>query len=197
MKKKFPDGTVRGPYTNRELFELINGQLKENGLLPEILDYASRETEPVQITTYEWDAIGIPNFGGSEGIYLDLYADGIVNRESGRAERKQIRLGTYKTLGEKKEDFLEMCRLLTEFVFALRSFVDSNMSSFTWEGFDLSFINANGKCLYGYSKVKSLDDCRKRLKEAMKRSERIAYGIAIDNTNGETTELRLCKEEQA
>ena len=150
MKKKFSDGAVRGPYTNAELFELTNKALMERGLLPTILDYGLAESEKVVIDTYEWDVIGIPNFGGSEGIYLDLYADGIVTRQEEKTQRKHIHLGTYKTLGRSKADFLEMCRLLTEFVFSLTDFINKNMDRFTWIGYDVRFLDEKGKPVTNY-----------------------------------------------
>lgn len=149
MKKKFSDGTVRGPYTNAELFELTNKALMEKGLLPTILDYGLAESEKVVIDTYEWDVIGIPNFGGSEGIYLDIYADGVVTRQEEAPKRERVPLGTYKTLGRSKADFLEMCRLLTEFVFYLTDFINKNMDRFTWIGYDIRFYDERSKTLYG------------------------------------------------
>ncbi|MBQ1735689.1 MAG: hypothetical protein II038_12625 [Lachnospiraceae bacterium] len=198
MKKKFSDGTVRGPYTNAELFELTNNALREQGLLPTILDYGLAESEKVVIDTYEWDVIGIPNFGGSEGIYLDLYADGIVTRQGEKTQREHVHLGTYKTLGRSKADFLEMCRLLTEFVFYLTNFCNKHMDRFTWIGYDVRFLDENEKCMYGYSEVKTVEKCRECFDKARAYNPKmITHAIVINNANGEAIELRPEEEAQA
>lgn len=197
MKKKFSDGTIRGPYTNAELFELTNKALMEKGLLPTILDYGLAESEKVVIDTYEWDVIGIPNFGGSEGIYLDLYADGVVTRQAEAPKRKRVPLGTYKTLGRSKADFLEMCRLLTEFVFSLTDFINTNMDRFTWIGYDIRFYDERSKTLYGYSEVKTKEKCREYFDKARAQNPKITHALVINNTTGETIELRPGEEAQA
>lgn len=197
MKKKFSDGTIRGPYTNAELFDLTNKALMEKGLLPTILDYGLAESKKVVIDTYEWDVIGIPNFGGSEGIYLDLYADGVVTRQEEAPKRKRVPLGAYKTLGRSKADFLEMCRLLTEFVFSLTDFINTNMDRFTWIGYDIRFYDERSKTLYGYSEVKTMEKCREYFDKAREQNPKITHAIVINNTTGETIELRPGEEAQA
>jgi hypothetical protein len=89
---------MKRPYTNKELFSIINSRLKDANLLPDILDYGLEATDEVAIRSYHWDTIGIVNFGGSEGIYLDIYAWGNVTQED---KQEKIKLATYKTLSEK------------------------------------------------------------------------------------------------
>lgn len=56
-----------------------------------ILDYDS----PKEITCDDFDVVTEVQFGGSEGIYLDCYAEGRIQPE---CEKKRWHLGTYKTL---------------------------------------------------------------------------------------------------
>jgi hypothetical protein len=189
MKKKFSDGTIRGPYTSAELFEITDKALKQQGLLPDILDYGLPTGHPVQIDTYEWDVIGIPNFGGSEGIYLDLYADGIVSKAGANMKREHVQLGTYKCLGRSKEDFLEMCRLLTEFVFWLTSFLNQNMDRFTWVGYDLTFLNDNGTRAYGLCEFKTKEKALERFEEECARTGRAWHATLLNNQTGEVEDL--------
>ena len=58
--------------TTADLFNKICDILKEKGTFPEILDYALAESTPIPITTYEFSLKNNLDYGGSEGIYLDL-----------------------------------------------------------------------------------------------------------------------------
>ena len=62
-----------------------------------ILDYFSPDTydSPKEITCDDFDVVTEVQFGGSEGIYLDCYAEGRIQPE---CEKKRWHLGTYKTL---------------------------------------------------------------------------------------------------
>lgn len=50
---------------------------------------------PKEITCDDFDVVTEVQFGGSEGIYLDCYAEGRIQPE---CEKKRWHLGTYKTL---------------------------------------------------------------------------------------------------
>lgn len=129
------------PFTNKELFDIIHGQLKENNLLPDILEYGLNSFDEVPIRSYHWDTIGIVNFGSSEGIYLDIYAWGNVTQED---KQEKIKLATYKTLHTDKEAFKVMSDLNAEFVFAMQAFVNANMDDFLWTGKTVRFYNTDG-----------------------------------------------------
>lgn len=66
---------MKKPMTTEELFEKIQGVLKEKGKLPDILDYGLATHRPVPITNYEFDLKSNLNYGGNEGIYLDLWIE--------------------------------------------------------------------------------------------------------------------------
>ena len=55
------------PMTAEELFNRINGILKEKGKLPDILDYGLWAYRPVQVETYESDLKSSPVYGAAMG----------------------------------------------------------------------------------------------------------------------------------
>lgn len=112
------------PYTAEELFEAICRQIK----LPDILDYHLSH-EQTEVNGYEWDFGNHLDFGGNEGIYLDMYME---------TRDKRIRLGTFKTLSETPEAMHVMANLLADFILAGRKFVNENLDDFTWEGYKLT-----------------------------------------------------------
>ena len=52
------------PMTTEELFNRINGILKEKGKLPDILDYGLATHNPVPITNYEYGLRNKLDYGG-------------------------------------------------------------------------------------------------------------------------------------
>lgn len=117
MKKKF--------YTNETLFNTIVSILKDKGLYPDILDYHLADHHPVEIKNYEWDTICTLQFGGCEGIYLDVYAVGNIGRG-----KEKVRLGVFKTLDTAREAFYTMAKLEADFIWETRDFVDSHIEEF-------------------------------------------------------------------
>ena len=97
---------MKKPMTTEDLFNKINGILKEKGKLPDILDYGLATSDPVPIRTYQFDLKSNLNYGGSEGIYLDLW---IVYYDC--KERQQKGLGTFKTLSTSNEAMHTMAAL--------------------------------------------------------------------------------------
>ncbi len=83
------------PMTTRDLFNKICNILKEKGRLPDILEYGSAASNPVPVTTYEYELGSKLAYGGNEGIYLDIW----MEYSSGREESRQ-KLGVFKTLYE-------------------------------------------------------------------------------------------------
>ena len=62
--------------------------------------------EDTYLTNYEFDIVPRIAFGGSEGIYLDLYLEGSFDSSG----KERARIGTFKTLGTD----LKTCRLMGE-----------------------------------------------------------------------------------
>lgn len=87
--------------TREALMEGIHQMVVENGQFDAaaaILDYFSPNTysTPKLITCDDFCITTEVQFGGSEGIYLDCYAEGRIQPES---PEKRWEIGTYKTLG--------------------------------------------------------------------------------------------------
>jgi hypothetical protein len=139
------DNTVR-PMTTAELFEKIRGILKENGKIPDIIDYGAAALNPVPVTTYAFDIRNNLAYGGNEGIYLDLWIERYID-----GKKVQYGLGTFKTLDGSEDAMRTMAQLLADFIIEENKFVNSNLDDFTWEGADVHPI-ADGKELnWGYS----------------------------------------------
>ena len=107
-------------WTNKKLFEKVVEKLKESGAMPDILDYGLSAYEEEKITTYEVDCIGTLARGGSEGIYVDVYLRGA----------ETIDLGTFKTLGEDREAWNVMGRLMADFQWECDEFIQEHIDEF-------------------------------------------------------------------
>ncbi len=110
-----------GAMTAGELFSRICGRLKTKGRMPDILDYglAARDTLPV--TTAEFGLKSSLDYGGNEGIYLDLWVE--LPTDGGK---ETGRLGTFKTLHEGEEAMHTMAALLADFIIEKYAYVREN-----------------------------------------------------------------------
>ena len=94
------DPTLCCGHPSEMLMKGIHQMVVDNGQFQSaeaILDYFSPDTydSPKEITCDDFDVVTEVQFGGSEGIYLDCYAEGRIQPE---CEKKRWHLGTYKTL---------------------------------------------------------------------------------------------------
>lgn len=173
MKKKL--------YTNESLFNTIVSNLKEKGLVPDILDYDLSDRNITDIRTCEWDCTADLRFGGNEGIYLDVYAEGNL----GNGQNK-TRLGVFKTLGESKDYFYAMAKLQADFIWETREFVDSHMEDFNWTGYDIEFYKEERKTMHVWTATK--ESAYKSIKR------RSLYGfdyvLLIDNETCQATKIK-------
>ena len=128
------------PMTTEELFEKINSILIEKSKIPNILDYSLATSNPIPIRTYEFDLRNSLDYGGNEGIYLDLWIEYLVENEKRRAA-----IGTYKTLYEDDNAMHIMASLLADFIIEEYSYVNKNLDDFTWEGADVHALKENGE----------------------------------------------------
>lgn len=120
-----------------DLFRAILEQARADGSLVEIepiLDYyLPNDKEPLSLgkdgplTNYEFNFVPIISFGGSEGIYVELYLDGDCD-ESGF---EQSKIALFKTL---RTD-LDACRLMGQLCGVLMyhgsSYVNKNLHRYT------------------------------------------------------------------
>ncbi|MCM1219772.1 MAG: hypothetical protein NC548_35265 [Lachnospiraceae bacterium] len=183
-EEKNSRNALKKPMTTEEFFNKICSILKEKNLMPDILDYALATHDPVPMTTYEFDLRNNLGYGGNEGIYIHLW---IEYYQDGMKQRKEI--GTFKTLGENREDMHVMGKLLADFIVEEYSYVNSNLDDFTWEGADVHAIDENGNKLgYGYS-CGSMERALKKMEEILKR-----YPAAVVRDN-RTRKEKIYKRE--
>lgn len=148
MNKENKDKPVRNkPMTTEEFFNRICDILREKELMPDILDYALATSDPVPMTTYEFSIRNNLDYGGSEGIYIDLWIEYYQDKE------KVINgLGTIKTLRQDREGMQIMGKLLADFIVEENAYVNAHLDDFTWKGADVHAVDGDGKILsWGYS----------------------------------------------
>ncbi len=173
---------LKRPMTTEDLFNKICSILKEKELMPDILDYALATSNPVPMTTYEFDLKNNLDYGGSEGIYIDLWIE--CYREN---ERIRKGLGTFKTLQQDREGMQIMGKLLADFIVEEHSFVNKNLDDFTWEGADVHPLDESGKRLsWGYT-CGSMERALKKKKELLKKYPAV---IVRDNASRKETIYR-------
>lgn len=161
-------GTMTRPMTTGELFEKINCILEEKGKLPDILDYSHAASNPIPVRTYEFDLGNSLDYGGNEGVYLNLWIKYRVGKEEHRAA-----VGTYKTLYEDADAMHTMALLLADFIIEEHSYVNGNLDDFTWEGADVHALKENGeKANWGYT-CSSMEAALKRKDELLKHHQQV------------------------
>ena len=99
------------PMTTEELFNMVSGILKEKGKLPDILDYGLATHSPVAIKNYEYGLKNKLDYGGNEGIYLDMWIE-----YTAEGKKCASGLGTFKTLRTDDEAMHIMAALLADFI---------------------------------------------------------------------------------
>ena len=135
------------PMTTEELFDIICEILKEKGKLPDILDYGLATHNPVPITNHEYGLRSKLDYGGNEGIYLDLWIEYTADGKGCPSG-----LGTFKTLRTDDEAMHIMAALLADFIIEEYAYVNANLDDFTWEGVNVHVIEESGeKSKWGYS----------------------------------------------
>lgn len=92
-----------------EVFEMLKEHLISMDMLPDECFLMDEWNEDWELPDYDY-AVCVPNFGGSEGIYLDIL---LVYRDE---QERMCRLdfATGKTLEEGADAFLKMARIAAE-----------------------------------------------------------------------------------
>ena len=67
------------PYTVKEFFEKVKEKICNEGNWPDGIDYALPENKELEIRSSEFSVVSQVAYGGSEGIYLDIYLDGSID----------------------------------------------------------------------------------------------------------------------
>lgn len=174
-------------YTAPEIFQLIMRQLREEGKVPDILDYDLATQEVFEFRDYEFDILGCVNYG-CEGIYLDLFWKGSIGDSR---ERRQGEIGTIKTLQTSDEAFRQMAVLMADFQTTAHRFVNAHLDDFTWLGFDIDYYRfGSDKPCYGVTcKGMTTDtDAVQEAKRTMKSYQKnpFDYAVVTNNGTGET-----------
>lgn len=115
---------MKTKWTNKKLFNQIVENLREDGRLPDILEYSEPAFDKVKVASYEVACLGSLGFGGSEGIYV---------RVSLAGDADLIPLGTFKTLKEDYESWCIMAKLMADFQWECTAFVEEHCDEFAEE----------------------------------------------------------------
>ena len=89
---------LKKPMTTEEYFNKVCEILKEKDMMPDILDYGLATHDPIPMKTYEFNIRNNLDYGGSEGIYLDIWIEYYEDKE-----KRISGVGTFKTLRDDKE----------------------------------------------------------------------------------------------
>lgn len=138
------------PMTTDDLFNNICDSLKEKGKWPEILDYALGENEryAVELKTSDIELKNNLDYGGSEGIYLDLWLD-IYDEENSTSNK--VKFGTFKTLEDGDKAMHIMATLLADFILEEKRYVREHRADFNWKGMCFYPADENGQ-EYGWGR---------------------------------------------
>ena len=96
-----------------------------------ILDYDLLCSSYEDSTLYraEFDVLGDVSYGGSEGIYGDIYLDGNWSKDQSD-RRKRMRVYVLKTLSCDKESYLAIGMLVNLICYYANRFISKNMDHF-------------------------------------------------------------------
>ena len=118
-------------YTSETLMRAIHERIVAEGCYAEaerIMDYFLPETyRKNTFSNYGFDVLATAHFGGSEGIYVDVYACGEVDESR---EEKRWGIGTYKTLGTSLQDMQIMGKLAGSITYYAFRVVNENLDAF-------------------------------------------------------------------
>ena len=136
------------PYTVKEFFEKVKEKICNEGNWSDGIDYALPENKELEIRSSEFSVVSQVAYGGSEGIYLDIYLDGSIDEKQEKYSR--IRIAVIKTLSESREAMRIMAKLGADWVVDVTAIVNENMEDFTWDGFKVQVYNSEGRKCLGY-----------------------------------------------
>lgn len=160
---------MKKPMTTADLFNEIKTILKNKNMLPDILDYGIATSKPVPIRIYEFELKNNLDYGGSEGIYLDLWIeyfedDGWVKND----------IGTFKTLEDSREAMHAMAGLLADFIIEGTAYINANIDDVTWTGADVRAFDENGKGLDWCYSCSNMERALEKKDELLKKYPQVA-----------------------
>lgn len=96
-----------------------------------IMDYYCAESFNVmELTDCEFDFEANVQFGTNEGIYIDCSIRGHFNENEPSDKPKDLRCGTFKTLGTTLNDMQIMGELAGSLVYFAREYVNNNLDRY-------------------------------------------------------------------
>lgn len=146
--RSFFTGKPKKPLTTTVLYKKLWNAAELKGLPRVEIDYQLPEMEETVITDSSYSIGCNLDYGGSEGIYLDLYAE--VN--DGKNGYKRVRIGTVKTLDESDDAMRAMAELLATFKIVARDVSSELETEYTTE--------TEGYILYVSRRGMTLSECR-------------------------------------
>ena len=182
-------------YTNVKIFKLIMNQLQSENRVPDILDYDLATHYTHELRDYAFDVIGHVNYGGSEGIYVDLFCQGNIGGKDGAGTYD---LGTIKTLRTDDDAFRQMAVLMADFQIAATRFVNAHLDDFTWTGYDIDYFRAGEtERSYGITEkaIRNFDEAIEEAKRTMKRFPYYVKAVITHNADEKTKTVYGCVTE--
>lgn len=168
-----------------EFFREIVKALKEKGDYPDILDYDLPTREPMEMDTTEFMFRSDLNPGGSEGIYLSVsiqtYGDRCVDN-----------LGTFKTLEDSKEAMQIMGKLLGDFIYEARAYVNAHYDDFDRRGYSVRGIKKDESETSYVFLADTYEEAVERAKTGFRPNEGVAKAIIRDKRTGD--EVTICRK---
>lgn len=154
------------PMSVSEFFKRIDDRLRGHEQLPEILDYGIPSRETLKLTSIDFCLDSRLDYGGSEGIYLDLWL-------TKPATKERYNFGTYKTLEESPEAMREMGKLLADFIVNFHDYLDHNADDFDFEGYNIYPVKEDGTRNAFYYIAYTKEDMQKRKDELLCKYPRV------------------------
>lgn len=136
------NSNLKNPLLMEEFFNIINSKLKDDGKLPDILDYctASGSSSKLAIRSYELNVNATLMFGNCEGEFVDVSLWGDI----GCGEKKEYHLGSYKTLQTSADAMHTLGILAADFVFEATKYINDHLDDFDWQGYEVEILNEDG-----------------------------------------------------
>lgn len=132
--------------TSRQMVESVKANLIDVPYF-DSLDYFSANGD-IDILCDDFEIFSKTSYGGSEGIYADIYIHG----DFGHSGINDFCICTFKTLGESENDFRQMNSLAAEFVIQTRKYVRENSELLYRRGYKVNAYTEEGKkCLTLYA----------------------------------------------
>lgn len=179
--------------TTDDLFSTVIAALKDSGCYPSILDYGkvSSGSEGIPIKTPNFQLESVLDYGGSEGIYLD-----IALRFPEAGGWTTVQLAVFKTLDASDDAMRTMGVLLADFTCEARRYANAHYDELDRSGFRIYGIKADGSQT-GYAFLAdSLEKARARVKEFLP-CEEVVKAIILDKETGEETVIHNPVEKPA